>query len=137
MGTTRQDRRYIALIEDDPDDAMIITEAFKECHAHCDFYSFPDENKLLGFVNEIKSPPLVILIHLHHHRDTRFSILPRLRGNKAVAGAELVLYSSGNISEEELKGNNIELLKKPDSYQDAIMLANTLIKKYCTSVIVK
>src|SRR5687767_650572 len=130
----RQDRQYIALIEDDADDAMIITEAFSECHAHCDFFSFPDENKLIGFVKKKNYPPSVILIHLHHHRDTRFSILPRLRENKAMGGAKLVLYSSGNISEEELKMNNIDVLKKPNSYQDAIVLANSLIVKYCKSV---
>ena len=134
MEKTRHERPYIALLEDDEDDVLIITEAFTQCYAHCDFYAFSDEKKLLAFVDKKKYPPAVILIHLHHHRDTRFNILPRLRENKAIAEAKLILYSSGHISDEELKGNNIELLKKPNSYQDAIMLANSLIEKYCHPV---
>ncbi|HMJ70096.1 MAG TPA: response regulator [Cyclobacteriaceae bacterium] len=126
--------KLIVLAEDDSDDQDMVREIVNEIDQEVDLLIFSDGEQLLTSMKTLsasKRPGLIIL-------DQN---MPKLKGSetithiKAICGFEnipLVIYTTyhDKVFAERCKQMNVELFRKPDTFDAFTKMIGDLMKKY-------
>ena len=129
-------KHYIALIDDDDEDALILTDAFKELLHDCEFFKFSNHQEFCRFLGKRKYPPVAILVDFYLAGDNGDNVCKELTKNQMLLNSRLFIYSGNEIPVSHRKsiGDTIEFILKPGNYKDAVALATTLVNKFCSAL---
>lgn len=87
---------HILVVEDDPDDRLIIDEAFKKIGYEAEVKKFPDGEYLLQYLETVEPslyPSLIVLDNFLPRLDA-FSILSRLKSHPLYKKIHVVVYTT-------------------------------------------
>ncbi len=126
---------FIAIGEDDPDDRLILQDAFTECRPDLRLEFFDNGQDLIDFLEQGKSfgpegLPKLILVRLHLPKKSCFEIIPEIKADPVLRRIPLLVLV-GFCSEEEIQ-NCYELgantvIAKPSNFDEFV----DVMKKVC------
>lgn len=130
--------KFFWIADDDPDDRMIIKDAFEENQFVQSLTFFEDGEKILVHFEkeaetlDFKYPSLLIL-DLNMPKVNGLELLTQLKSNKKTKNIPVVILStSKNIHDKEkvLKLGADDFITKPFSFDMMIEITRNLIEKY-------
>lgn len=130
--------KFFWIADDDPDDRMIIRDAFEENKFAKSLAFFEDGEKILiQFEKEAETLgfkyPSLLILDLNMPKVNGLELLTQLKGNKKTKNIPVVILStSKNIHDKEkvLKLGADEFITKPFSFDRMIEITRNLIEKY-------
>ncbi|HEX7367755.1 MAG TPA: response regulator [Pelobium sp.] len=130
--------KFFWIADDDPDDRMIIKDAFEENQFVDSLAFFEDGEKiLLHFEKEAETLgfryPSLLILDLNMPRVNGLELLTQLKSNKRTRNIPVVILStSKNTQDKEkvLKLGADEFITKPFSFDMMIEITRNLIEKY-------
>jgi two-component system, response regulator len=127
--------QFIAVGEDDPDDRLILQDAFRECAPDLRLEFFDNGPDLIDFLERGKALgpeglPRLILVRLHLPKKSGFEIIAEIKADPALRRIPLLVLA-GSCSEEEIKscyelGANT-VIAKPSNFDEFV----EVMKKVC------
>ncbi|HTN21020.1 MAG TPA: response regulator [Pelobium sp.] len=130
--------KFFWIADDDPDDRMIIKDAFEENHFVDSLAFFEDGEKILNqFEREseilgFKYPSLLIL-DLNMPKVNGLELLTQLKSNKKTKNIPVIILSTSKSTrdrERVLKLGADDFITKPFSFDIMIEITRNLIEKY-------
>jgi CheY-like chemotaxis protein len=127
--------KYFWIADDDPDDRMIIKEAFEENSYDSNITFFEDGEKVLLRLqeNNIESYPCLFILDLNMPRVNGLELLLALKKDIKTNKIPIVILSTSRDNtdrEKTLKLGADEFITKPFSFEKMIKITKDLIEKY-------
>lgn len=116
----RNDYIHLILADDDKDDRLFFTDAFRELKIKTKVSTFNDGVELMNYLNKDDALlPNVLFLDLNMPKKSGIECLIEIKANAKMSGIAIVIYST-SASEEDIEktfvlGANI-YIKKPDSF---------------------
>ncbi|TKC00318.1 response regulator [Pedobacter cryophilus] len=131
-------KRSIWIAEDDPDDRLIIKEAFEENHYLETLSFFEDGEKVLLKINEdevdgLSGYPSLLILDLNMPKINGLELLSLIKkSNKTKDIPVVILTTSRNAHDREkiMKMGADDFITKPFSFDLMIEITKNLISKY-------
>ena len=130
--------KFFWIADDDPDDRMIIRDAFEENQFAKTLSFFEDGEKvLMQFETGLKHPdfkyPSLLILDLNMPKVNGLELLTQLKSNKKTRNIPVVILSTSKNNydkEKVLKLGADEFITKPISFDMMIEITRNLIEKY-------
>lgn len=130
--------KFFWIADDDPDDRMIIRDAFEENQFAKTLSFFEDGEKvLMQFEDGLKKPefkyPSLLILDLNMPKVNGLELLRHLKSSKKTRNIPVVILStskSDHDKEKVLKLGADEFITKPFSFDTMIEITRNLIEKY-------
>jgi response regulator RpfG family c-di-GMP phosphodiesterase len=112
--------RYVAIIDDDHDDVMLLEECFQKFH----FYSIHSFNRgaaFFDFLNIAKKEALCLLVvDLNIPEMGGVEIIKTIKENQSTAAVPVLVFTTGGTPSEMAfcNAHHIHVFKKPSSLQE-------------------
>ncbi|MBF6609254.1 MAG: response regulator [Flavobacterium sp.] len=108
------------LTDDDADDRIIFSDAFRELHIENDLQMFPDGIELMDYLNKTTDLPEILFLDLNMPKKTGIDCLLEIRAIEKLRDLTVAIYSTSastkDIEETFIKGATI-YIKKPCDFQ--------------------
>lgn len=117
----QNDYIHLILADDDEDDRLFFTDAFRELKMNTKVNTFNDGVELMNYLNkEDALMPNVLFLDLNMPKKTGIECLIEIKANTKMSGIAIVIYST-SASEEDIEktfvlGANI-YIKKPGDFK--------------------
>lgn len=107
---------FIAVIDDDEDDVMLLKECFKKYNS-IDVISFSSSQHFLETLMH-ENTPCLLVVDLHLPDIRGIDLIDLIRERPALANIPIVVYTTGYSRSEKLICDEmkIQLYKKPDTF---------------------
>lgn len=111
-------KNLVLYADDDPDDLLMIREAFHPYSHSIELQTFWDGVELIRYVEQL-SPlterPCLIILDINMPRQNGFEVLKRLRQMPEMAGVPVVLFSTSTLPAEaaEARSHGAGFVTKP------------------------
>jgi CheY-like chemotaxis protein len=126
----------ILLIDDDPDDSAIFSEAVKECDPAIDFETVPDADQALTYLKDSKNRlPDFIFLDLRMPGMTGQQCLVEIKRDPRLAPVPVIVYTtSKDVSESILLKNlgAVHFMSKPVSPDDVYYMVSHVLSEQWT-----
>lgn len=130
-----QRRKIIAIAEDDPDDRVLITEAFSECSPELNLEFFDSGPDLLDYLNKrggyssVTTSPSLIITTLDIPGKSGFDVILEIKNNALLKRTPLIVMTDSMFEEDlgtcyELGANTV--ITKPSNYTDLVKLMRSV-----------
>ncbi len=131
-------KKYIWIAEDDPDDRLIIKEAFEENHYLETIVFFEDGEKVLlkineDFPNDLYPVPSLLILDLNMPKINGLELLKMLKKNIRTKNIPIVIFTTSrndHDKEKVVKMGADDYITKPFSFDLMIKITKDLIEKY-------
>lgn len=124
--------RYIIYVDDDPDDRMIMEDAFLNIPDY-ELIVFNNGNKLLDHLKVERDPlPSLVILDINMPFFSGLDVLKVLRTDPQYNDIPVVMFStsSNQLDKQNSKAMGAELVVKPLSYKEAVNTCKSLVA-YC------
>jgi DNA-binding response OmpR family regulator len=121
--------RYVFYVDDDPDDRLIMEDAFLNI-PDFELQIFPNGNKLLDYLAAEKSnPPSLIILDVNMPFLSGIDVLRILKTTEDYKSIPVVMFSTSTslIDKQQCREHGAELVVKPLSYKEAINTCRNLL----------
>ena len=127
-------RAWVLIAEDDPDDQLILQDAFEESSPHCQLTFVGDGVELLDYLTVVihktdVSLPDLLLLDLNMPLKDGRQALNEIRANPALASLPVVIMTTSKSDDDRhdcLAGGATDYLVKPSSYQALLTTVQSL-----------
>ncbi len=132
--------KSILLAEDDPDDRMLVVEAFEEAKIRNDLNIVKDGQELMDYLNQegiYSEPgsapqPGIILLDLNMPRKDGTTALEEIKRSPQLWFIPVVVLTTSSVDEDIIRSYNLgvnSFITKPVTYENLLRMVNTL-KEY-------
>jgi DNA-binding response OmpR family regulator len=121
--------RYVIYVDDDPDDRMIMEDAFLNIPDY-ELQIFPNGNKLLDYLAEEQANlPSLIILDVNMPFLSGIDILRLLKANESYMSIPVVMFttSTSPLDRQHCKEHGADLVVKPLSYKEALATCRDLL----------
>jgi DNA-binding response OmpR family regulator len=121
--------RYVIYADDDPDDRMIMEDAFLNIPDY-ELQIFPNGNKLLDYLKEEEgNPPSLIILDVNMPFLSGIDVLRILKSDENYKSIPVVMFSTSTspIDRKQCKDLGADLIVKPLSYKEALTTCRDLL----------
>jgi DNA-binding response OmpR family regulator len=121
--------RYVVYVDDDPDDRLIMEDAFLNIPDY-ELEVFPNGNKLLDFLKgEKERLPSLIILDVNMPFLSGIDVLRLLKSDEAYQSVPVVMFSTSTspIDKQQCKDHGADLVVKPLSYKEALATCRNLL----------
>ena len=121
--------RYVVYVDDDPDDRMIMEDAFLNIPDY-ELQIFTNGNKLFDYLEEEKENlPSLIILDVNMPFMSGIDVLRILRSNEQYKSIPVVMFttSTSPIDRQQCKEYEADLVVKPLSYKEALSTCKGLL----------
>lgn len=119
----------ILIADDDPDDRMMIQEAFGERCPHCRLHFVQDGEELMGFLSGTSLIPDLLLLDLNMPLKDGREVLTDIRANALYISMPIVVMTTSGSDEDRLfcqqNGAN-SFIVKPSRYMELLGVVEAL-----------
>lgn len=127
--------KFFWIADDDPDDRMIIKEAFEENAYDKGLTFFEDGEKVLLKIKDDsnKDLPSLLILDLNMPRVNGLELLSMLKHNEVTSKIPVVIFSTSRNNTDRdkvLKLGADDFITKPYSFDTMIKITRDLIEKY-------
>ena len=125
----------IWIAEDDPDDRLMLKEAFEEFNYTKPLVFFEDGEKIMESLKKkrIKLKPNLILLDLNMPKINGNDVLAFVKANKNTKNIPVIILTTSKSEEEKtesLKLGASDFITKPYKFIDMLKIAGDLIESY-------
>ncbi|KHJ38305.1 response regulator rcp1 [Pedobacter glucosidilyticus] len=125
----------IWIAEDDPDDRLMLKEAFEEFNYTKPLVFFEDGEKIIESLKKkrIKWKPNLILLDLNMPKINGHEVLAFIKANENTKNIPVIIFTTSKSEEEKkesLKMGARDFITKPYKFKDMLKIAGDLIKSY-------
>ncbi len=136
MNKMAKKRTIVVIAEDDPDDCLLIKDAFKEANPAVEVWFVADGAELLDFLHrrgqyamKTLPQPELVLLDLNMPRIGGMDVLREIKRDPALRSIPVVVLTTSRSPEQvalsyELGGNGF--ITKPNSYTELVEIMQTL-----------
>jgi CheY-like chemotaxis protein len=135
---TGEDQRVVLMADDDPEDCMVATEAFRESGAKASFSCVIDGVELIDYLSKhsrstMKNLPNLILLDLNMPRKDGRKALVEIKSEPSLQSIPIVILTT---SEEQrdiafiLKAGADAFITKPARYDDWVLMMKSLAESW-------
>ncbi|RKD18211.1 hypothetical protein BCY91_15505 [Pelobium manganitolerans] len=126
------------IADDDPDDRMIINDAFSES-AYCDQLAFFEDGEQLlqtlkkKLATAPSTVPALLILDLNMPKVNGVEVLQSIKKNKSTSGIPVVILSTSKSERDKEKAIKLganEFITKPISFDMMVEITRNLIEKY-------
>ncbi|WP_442796185.1 response regulator [Pelobium manganitolerans] len=126
------------IADDDPDDRMIINDAFSES-AYCDQLAFFEDGEQLlqtlkkKLATAPSAVPALLILDLNMPKVNGVEVLQSIKKNKSTSGIPVVILSTSKSERDKEKAIKLganEFITKPISFDMMVEITRNLIEKY-------
>jgi CheY-like chemotaxis protein len=121
--------RYVIYVDDDPDDRMIMEDAFLNIPDY-ELQIYPNGNKLLDYLaDEHNNLPSLIILDVNMPFLSGIDVLKLLRSNEPYKQIPVVMFttSTSPLDRQQCKEHGADLVVKPLSYKEALTTCKDLL----------
>jgi CheY-like chemotaxis protein len=121
--------RYVIYVDDDPDDRMIMEDAFLNIPDY-ELQIYPNGNKLLDYLaDEHNNLPSLIILDVNMPFLSGIDVLRLLRSNEPYKQIPVVMFttSTSPLDRQQCKEHGADLVVKPLSYKEALTTCKDLL----------
>lgn len=122
----------IIIAEDDPDDRLMLMEAFTEIGVNNEIVMAADGEELMGMLEDYHRRPCLILMDLNLPRKDGRQVLLEIRSNEQFKHIPVIIFTTssapGDIQTSYKRGCNT-YFTKPSTYAELVKILD-LIKSY-------
>lgn len=121
--------RYVIYVDDDPDDRMIMEDAFLNIPDY-ELQIFSNGNKLFDYLEEEKANlPSLIILDVNMPFMSGIDVLRLLRTNEEYKAIPVVMFttSTSPLDKQQCKEFDADLVVKPLSYKEALATCRGLL----------
>ena len=129
-------RQKVLIVDDDPDDRMIILETLKTCDASVDCYELKHGNGVLDYMNKTFTDtlPSFILLDLNMPGKNGKQVLKELKGDSKFISIPIIIFTTTSSIREKQEsyflGANC-FVTKPHNYESFKGVINAITNLYC------
>ncbi len=129
-------RQKVLIVDDDPDDRMIIQETLKTCDATVECYELQHGNGVLEYLNTnfTDTLPSFILLDLNMPGKSGKQVLNELKNDSKYAGIPIIIFTTTASAKERQEtyalGANC-FVTKPHNYNAFRGILNAITSLYC------
>ena len=125
----------IWIAEDDPDDRLMLKEAFEEFNYTKPLVFFEDGEKVIESLKKkrIKLRPNLILLDLNMPKINGHEVLAFIKANENTKNIPVIIFTTSKSEEEKIESLKLgasDFITKPYKFKDMIKIAGDLIKSY-------
>lgn len=131
-------KKTIWIAEDDPDDRMLIKEAFEEHHYSDNISFFEDGEKVLfklndGYPSNLWPLPSLLILDLNMPKINGIELLQIIKKSNRTRNIPVVILTTSRINgdkEKLMKLGADDFITKPFSFDSMLKITRDLIEKY-------
>ncbi|WP_304064163.1 response regulator [Pedobacter glucosidilyticus] len=125
----------IWIVEDDPDDRLMLKEAFKEFNYIKPLVFFEDGEKIIEILKKKrhKPRPNLILLDLNMPKINGRQVLAFIKEHEKTKNIPVVIFTTSRSEQEKtdsLKMGASDFITKPYKFNEMLKIAGDLIKSY-------
>jgi two-component system response regulator len=129
-------RQKVLIVDDDPDDRMIILETLKNCDASVECYELQHGNGVLDYMNATFTDtlPSFILLDLNMPGKNGKQVLKELKSDSKYIGIPIIIFTTTSSAKERQEsyflGANC-FVTKPHNYNSFRGILGAITNLYC------
>jgi CheY-like chemotaxis protein len=131
-------KKTIWIAEDDPDDRMLIKEAFEEYQYSDNISFFEDGEKVLfklndGYPSNLWPLPSLLILDLNMPKINGIELLQIIKKSNRTRNIPVVILTTSRINGDKEKLMNLgadDFITKPFSFDSMLKITRDLIEKY-------
>ena len=133
-------RQKVLIVDDDPDDRMIITEAIKACDSNVDCYELQNGNGVSEYISQKfgNRLPTFILLDLNMPGKDGKEVIKELKGDARFISIPIIVLTTASSTRERNDSYNLGancFITKPQDYSSFKNLLAAVTYLYCKSAI--
>ena len=126
-----KDKKFILVVDDDPDDRELIISALKECKGPVDISELQDGSQVMNFLKACPENrlPQMILLDLNMPKINGFDVLKEIKAQIKFQAIPVYVFTTSNSWKERLHGLRLGatgVVTKPSYYLDWIQAISKL-----------
>lgn len=130
--------RLILIADDDPDDRLMIQDAFRENNFNDVLMFFENGEDLHKYLiqakdNQKAAKPNLILLDLNMPRMDGKTVLKKIKSNTAYQSVPVVVLSTSKANEDKktvIRLGGEDFFTKPSSFNELVLITATIVKKW-------
>ena len=129
-------RQKVLIVDDDPDDRMIILETLRTCDASVECYELKHGNGVLDYMHQtfVETLPSFILLDLNMPGKSGKQVLKELKGDHKYTSIPVIIFTTTSSIKEKQEsyflGANC-FVTKPHNYDSFRNVMRAITKLYC------
>lgn len=129
-------RQKVLIVDDDPDDRMIILETLKACDASVDCYELQHGNGVLDYMNSTFTDtlPSFILLDLNMPGKNGKQVLKELKGDSKYNSIPIIIFTTTSSAKERQESYFLGascFVTKPHNYNSFRGVLSAITTLYC------
>lgn len=125
----------IWIAEDDPDDRLMLKEAFEEFNYTKPLVFFEDGEKIIESLKKkrLKLRPNLILLDLNMPKINGHEVLVFIKTNENTKDIPVIIFTTSKSEEEKIESLKLgasDFITKPYKFKDMLKIAGDLIESY-------
>ena len=129
--------KSILLVDDDPDDRLLFSEAFREVSRGYDLIELTNGEELLNYLsNKVPPIPQLIVMDFHMERVNGEEALNSIKKNKQLSRIPVIVYSGSSSSMQQdpiLKLGANAYVQKPNSYEKMVEVVKSMMLLFASN----
>ena len=131
-------RQKVLIVDDDPDDRMIITEAIKSCDANVECYELQNGNGVSEYLSQkfTSDLPSFILLDLNMPGKDGKEVIKELKSDSRYISIPIIVLTTASSTRERNDSYNLGancFITKPQDYSSFKNLLAAVTYLYCRS----
>ncbi len=127
----------IILADDDPDDQLLVKEAFGDNCSCVKLLFVNDGQELLNYLNDVVILPGLILLDVNMPKMGGIEALKCIKSNPRLLNIPIIIFTTSSNKELILESYCIganSFINKPDSFHTLVDMVDTISKYWCNIV---